>query len=76
VKEKAMATRTLLSALLVVACLASCGTVEAAMRVWAVDDGLRIDPQTGRAFEDNAMYPVGLRMRSSKASSFARCTRH
>ncbi|MBM4039699.1 MAG: hypothetical protein FJ290_14415, partial [Planctomycetes bacterium] len=48
---------------LLAACLAFSGTTEAAMRVWAVDDGLRIDPQTGKAFEDNAIYPEGLRLK-------------
>ena len=29
----------------------------AAMRVWAVDDGIKINPQTGKAFEDSEIYP-------------------
>ena len=45
------------------ACLASCGPSEAAMRIWVVDDGLRINPQTGKAFEDNAIYPEALRLK-------------
>ena len=43
--------------------LAFCGTIQAAVRVWAVDDGLRIDPQTGRAFEDSEIYPAHLRIK-------------
>lgn len=58
-----MVSRMLVFALLAAAYLASCGTVEAAMRIWAVDDGLRIDPQTGKAFEDSAIYPAGLRIK-------------
>jgi len=45
------------------ACLAFCGTIQAAVRVWAVDDGLRIDPQTGKAFEDSEIYPERLRIK-------------
>jgi len=33
------------------------------LRVWVVDDGVRIDPRTGTAFEDDAIYPEGLRIR-------------
>ncbi len=33
------------------------------MRIWAVDDGVRVDPQTGKAFEDSALYPEGLRIK-------------
>jgi len=43
--------------------LAFCGTIQAAVRVWAVDDGLRIDPQTGKAFEDSEIYPAHLRIK-------------
>jgi hypothetical protein len=35
----------------------------AAMRVWAVDDAVRINPQTGEAFEDNDIYPSELRIK-------------
>ena len=35
----------------------------AAMRIWAVDDGIRINPQTGQAFEENAIYPAALRLK-------------
>ena len=55
-----MVHRTLVRACLAVACFASGGTIEAAVRVWAVDDGVRIDPQTGKAFEDSPIYPEGL----------------
>jgi len=58
-----MVNRTLVYALLAVACLASCGTMEAAMRIWVVDDGVRIDPRTGQAFEDSQIYPEGLRIK-------------
>jgi len=33
------------------------------VRAWVVDDGVRINPQTGEAFEDNEMYPSGLRIK-------------
>lgn len=32
------------------------------MRVWAVDDGIKVNPQTGKAFEDNEIYPPALRL--------------
>jgi hypothetical protein len=35
----------------------------AAMRLWAVDDGLRINPQSGKAFEDSPLYPEALRLK-------------
>lgn len=35
----------------------------AAMRVWVVDDAVRINPQTGEAFEDNDIYPSELRIK-------------
>jgi hypothetical protein len=35
----------------------------AAMRVWVVDDTVRINPQTGEAFEDNDIYPSDLRIK-------------
>jgi len=34
------------------------------MHVWAVDGGARIDPQTGKAFEDSEIYPSELRIKS------------
>ncbi|MBM4035397.1 MAG: hypothetical protein FJ291_26945, partial [Planctomycetes bacterium] len=58
-----MGGRTLGCALLSVACLFPWGTMEAGMRVWAVDDGLRINPQSGKAFEDSELYPEGLRVK-------------
>ena len=36
---------------------------EASPRVWVVDDGSRIDPRTGKAFEENELYPEALRLR-------------
>jgi len=33
------------------------------LRVWAVDDAVRIDPQTGRAFEESDIYPSELRIK-------------
>ena len=35
----------------------------AGMSVWAVDDAVRIDPQTGKAFEENEIYPSRLRIK-------------
>jgi hypothetical protein len=40
-----------------------CTSSAAAMRLWAVDDGLRINPQTGAGFEDCDIYPSQLRIR-------------
>jgi hypothetical protein len=57
-----MVSRRLVCALLAAAFLLSCGTIHAAVRVWAVDDGVRIDPRSGRAFEESAIYPAGLRI--------------
>jgi len=45
------------------ACLAFCATLQAAVRVWAVGDGLRIDPHTGKTFEDSEIYPERLRIK-------------
>lgn len=58
-----MRRETLVCGLLVAGWCAFSGTAQAAMRIWAVDDGVRIDPQTGKALEDNAIYPEGLRIR-------------
>ncbi len=58
-----MVSRALVSTLLVGASLAFCGTTQAAVRVWAVDDGVRIDPRTGKAFEDSELYPARLRIK-------------
>lgn len=58
-----MRMATLVCGLLVVGWLARAETTQAAMRIWAVDDGVRIDPQTGKALEDNAIYPEGLRIK-------------
>lgn len=33
------------------------------LRAWAVDDGVRIDPRTGTAFEDDPIYPEALRIK-------------
>ena len=58
-----MASRTLVYALLAGAYFASAGTIEAAARVWVVDDGVRIDPRTGKALEDSEIYPEALRIK-------------
>ena len=50
-------------ALLVPALLALCGPIQAAVRIWAVDDGVRIDPRTGKAVEESAIYPERLRIK-------------
>jgi hypothetical protein len=38
-------------------------TAAAAPRIWAVDDGVRIDPRTGMAFEESEIYPADLRIK-------------
>lgn len=58
-----MANRALVYALLAMMYAASEVAAETAVRVWAVDDGVRIDPQTGRAFEDAEIYPEHLRIK-------------
>jgi len=35
----------------------------APLRLWAVDDGVRVNPQTGLAFEDSPLYPQALRIK-------------
>ena len=58
-----MVGRKLVSALLAIASLAFSETAPAALRVWAVDDAVRIDPRTGKAFEQSAVYPAHLRIK-------------
>jgi hypothetical protein len=48
----------------IVAAILTLGTpIQAALRVWAVDDGVRIDPQTAKAMEDTTLYPEHLRIK-------------
>ncbi len=58
-----MFRRALAPALFVAMFLVLGSAADAATRVWAVDDGLRIDPRTGKAWEDNALYPAALRVK-------------
>jgi len=58
-----MVGRTLLAGLLALAFVGICPTVQGAWQIWAVDDGVRIDPRTGKAFEDNTIYPERLRIK-------------
>ena len=58
-----MVHRMLLGVLLTVTCFASCGSAAVAGRLWVVDDGVRIDPQTAKALEDNEIYPEDLRIK-------------
>jgi hypothetical protein len=58
-----MVGRAFLCVLLVAASVASCPSARGEFRIWAVDDGLRINPQTGKAFEDSALYPATLRVK-------------
>ena len=57
-----MVNRRFVWTLLAAACFAACGRIEAGVRLWAVDDGVRIDPRTGKAFEDSEIYPEDLRI--------------
>lgn len=58
-----MVRRTLVAVLLTVTCFSSRGALESAPRLWVVDDGVRIDPQTAQALEDNEIYPEDLRIK-------------
>jgi hypothetical protein len=58
-----MVKRTLVYAVLVASWLAAGETVAADLQVWVVDDGVRINPQTGKALEDSELYPEALRIK-------------
>jgi len=58
-----MVKRMVALALCVVSSLGAGSSVCRALEIWAVDDAVRIDPQTGNAWEDNAIYPSPLRMK-------------
>ena len=62
-RPAATLNRKLIHALLAVAYLAAGGVAQAAARVWVVDDGLRIDPRTGKAFEESIAHPEALRIK-------------
>ncbi len=47
------------SVLFLVSWKTDCG----AIHIWAVDDCIRVNPQTGMAFEDNEIYPSALRIK-------------
>lgn len=65
-----MAHRTFIWALLVASWLAAGETTAADLKVWVVDDGVRVNPQTGKALEDSELYPETLRI---KPGSRAAC---
>jgi hypothetical protein len=60
-RPAAAMNRNLIHALLAAACLAAGRPAGAAARVWVVDDGLRMDPRTGKAFEESEAYPEALK---------------
>jgi len=58
-----MVYRTLGAILLMAACFAAGGTAAGAMKIWVVDDGVRINPRTKTALEDSEIYPEALRIK-------------
>jgi hypothetical protein len=58
-----MLSRIPAAVLLAAASLSFGGAIQAAVRFWAVDDAVRIDPQTGKAFEENQIYPARLQIK-------------
>jgi len=57
-----MIARAVLFALSAVAPLIPFTTARGDVTLWAVDDAVKIDPQTGKAFEDSDIYPARLRI--------------